>query len=230
MPQRRSQNLPLDDPLTPSRASGRRRKPTTRAEQPKTTDRAGPPDRAAPSGRAAPPGRRRRRALIPPDVDDPRLPSTPELPSTSRQSSPPEPQLPSLPRRPEPPSLRRSRPDSPSPLSRPRYWGDEPGIPKDRAGRPIAFSAAGIAARAKHQKEQQDWADAARRLRDNKAREEALWQAEIDEHGEQEAIRRRRLDRQTRKEADELPTLSLKLWTLKIGLVILCCLYQPVFV
>ena len=47
----------------------------------------------------------------------------------------------------------------------------------------MAFSAAGVAARAKLRKEQQDWADAAQRLRDNKAREEALWQAEIDEHG-----------------------------------------------
>ncbi len=165
MPQRRSQNLPLDDLLTPSRASGRRRKPTTRAEQSKTTD-------------------------------EPRLPSPPELSS--------------LPRRPEPPPLRRSRPDSLSPLSRSRYWGNEPGISKDRAGRPIAFSAAGVAARAKLQKEQQDWNDAAQRLRDNKAREEALWQAEIDEHGEQEAIHRRRLDRQTRKDAEELPTSELE--------------------
>ncbi len=47
-------------------------------------------------------------------------------------------------------------------------------------------------------------------MRDSKAREEALWQAEIDEHGEQEAIRRRRLDRQTRKEAEELPTSELE--------------------
>ncbi len=74
----------------------------------------------------------------------------------------------------------------------------------------MAFSAAGVAARAKHQKQQQDWTDAAQRLRDKKAREEALWQAEITEHGEQEAIHRRRLDRQTRKEADELPTSELE--------------------
>ncbi len=142
MPQRRSQNLPLDKPLTPSRASGRRRKATTRAEQSKKTAEQ-PKTPAAPFGR-------RHRALTPPDVDEPRSPSP--LEQSSPQSSP---RLPSLPRRPEPPPRRR-RPDSPSPLARPRYWGDEPGIPKDRAGRPIAFSAAGVAARAKRQKEQQD--------------------------------------------------------------------------
>ncbi len=83
MPQRRSQNLPLDDPLTPSRAFERRRKPTTQAEQSKTTDRAASLDRAE----AVPFGRRRRRALISSNVDESRLSSSSELSSTSRQFS-----------------------------------------------------------------------------------------------------------------------------------------------
>ena len=152
MPQRRSQNLPLDDPLIPSRASGRRRKSTTRTEQPKITDRADLPDRAASFGRAAPLGRRRRRALISSNVDDFRLPSTSELPSTSRQFSSSESQLSSLSRWSESSSLRCSRSDSFSSLSRSRYWENELNISKNRAERSIAFSAAEIAARAKHQK------------------------------------------------------------------------------
>jgi len=83
MPQRRSQNLSLDDFLIPSRAFERRRKSTTRAEQSKITDRAGSLDRAALFDRAASLDRHRRRALISSNVDDPRLPSTSELPSTS---------------------------------------------------------------------------------------------------------------------------------------------------
>jgi len=81
MPQRRSQNLSLDDLLTPFRASERRRKSTTRAEQPsKITDRADLFDR------------RRREALIPSNVNEPRLSSS----STSSQFSSSESQLSSL--------------------------------------------------------------------------------------------------------------------------------------
>ncbi len=187
MPQRRSQNLPLDDSLTPSRAFERRRKSTTRAEQPKITDRA---------AFFALSDRRRRVALISSNVDESRLSSSSELPSLSRRS--------------ESSSLRRSRSDSFSLLSRSRYWEDELGISKDRAERSIAFSAAEVAARAKLQKEQQDWNDAAQRLRDNKACEETLWQAEIDEHDEQETIHRRHLNRQTRKKAEKLPISELE--------------------
>jgi hypothetical protein len=107
MPQRRSQNLSLDDPLISSRAFGRRRKPTTRAEQSsKTTDRAAPFDQAVPLDRAALLDRRRREALIPSNVDEPRLSST------SSQFSSSESQLSSLSRRSESSSLRRSRSDS----------------------------------------------------------------------------------------------------------------------
>ncbi len=83
MPQRRSQNLPLDDSLILSRAFERRRKSTTRAEQSKITDRADSLDRAALFDRAASLDHRRRRALISLNVDDFRLPSTSELSSTS---------------------------------------------------------------------------------------------------------------------------------------------------
>ena len=114
MPQRRSQNLPLDDPLTPSRAFERRRKPTTQAEQSKTTDRAASLDRAE----AVPFGRRRRRALISSNVDESRLSSSSELSSTSRQFSS---QLSSLSWRSDSSSLRRSRSDSLSSLSLLRF-------------------------------------------------------------------------------------------------------------
>ncbi len=157
MPQRRSQNLPLDDLLTLSRASGRRRKPTTRAEQPKTTDRAGSPDRAALFDRAVSPDRRRRRALISLNVDDSRLSSTSELSSTSWQFSSSESQLSSLSWRSESSSLRRSWSDSLSSLSRSKYWENELDLSKNKAERSIAFSAAEIAACAKHQKEQQNF-------------------------------------------------------------------------
>ena len=83
MPQRRSQNLPLDDSLIPSRAFERRRKSTTRAEQSKITDRADFLDRAVLFDRAVFLDRRRRRALISSNVDDSRLSSTSELLSTS---------------------------------------------------------------------------------------------------------------------------------------------------
>ncbi len=169
MPQRRSQNLPLDDSLTPSKASGRRRKSTTRTEQPKTTDRAAPFDRAVSLDR------RRRRALISSNVDDSRLPSTSELSSTSWQFSSSESQLSSLSWWSESSSLRRSWSDSLSSLSCSRYWENEFNISKNRAERSIAFSAAEIAVCAKHQKEQQNWVDAAWRLKDNKAHEETLW-------------------------------------------------------
>ncbi len=79
MPQRRSQNLSLDDFLTFSKAFGRRRKSTTQAEQPsKITDRADFFDR------------RRREALISSNVNEPRLPLT------SSQFSSSESQLSSL--------------------------------------------------------------------------------------------------------------------------------------
>ena len=181
MPQRRSQNLPLDDSLTPSRAFERRRKSTTRAEQPKITDRA---------AFFALSDRRRRVALISSNVDESRLSSSSELPSLSRRS--------------ESSSLRRSRSDSFSLLSRSRYWEDELGISKDRAERSIAFSAAEVAARAKLWKEQENWNDAAQRLKDNKACEETLWQTEIDKHDEQETIHHRRLNHQTRKKTEKL--------------------------
>ena len=84
MPQRRSQNLSLNDSLIPSRAFERRRKSTTRAEQLKITDRAVFPDR------------RRRQALISSNVDEFRLSSTSRQSSSSEQFSSSESQLSSL--------------------------------------------------------------------------------------------------------------------------------------
>jgi len=82
MPQRRSQNLSLDDLFTFSRAFGRRRKPTTQAEQSsKITDRAAFFDRAALFDH------RRRRALISLNVDELRLSSTSQQSSSSELSS-----------------------------------------------------------------------------------------------------------------------------------------------
>ncbi len=64
MPQRRSQNLSLDDFLILSKAFKRRRKLTTQAEQSKITDRADFFDQAALLDH------RRRRALISLNVND----------------------------------------------------------------------------------------------------------------------------------------------------------------
>ena len=77
MPQRRSQNLSLDDFLILSRAFERRRKSTSQAEQSKITDRADFFDRAALLDH------RRRRALILLNVDEFRLSLSSELSSTS---------------------------------------------------------------------------------------------------------------------------------------------------
>ncbi len=187
MSQRQSQNLSLDDSLTFSRAFERHRKSTTRAEQSsKITDRADFLDR------------RRREALISLNVDESRLSST------FSQFSSSESQLSSLSWRSESSSLRRSRSDSFASSLRSEYWENELDISKDKAERSVTFSAAEVAACAKLWKEQQNWADAAQRLKDNKAREETLWQAEIDEHDEQETIHRRRLNRQTRKNLEKL--------------------------
>ncbi len=169
MPQRRSQNLSLDDFLILSRAFERRRKSTTQAEQSKITDRADFFDRAVLLDH------RRRQALISSNVDDSWLSSTSELSSTSWQFSSSESQLSSLSWWSESSSLRRSWSDSFSSLSHSRYWEDELDISKNRAERSIAFSAAEIAAYAKHQKEQQNWVNAAWRLKDNKVCEETLW-------------------------------------------------------
>jgi len=64
---------------------------------------------------------------------------------------------------------------------------------------------------AKHQKEQQNWVNAAWRLKDNKAREETLWQTEINEHDEQEIIHHHRLNCQIRKETDKLFIFELEI-------------------
>ncbi len=175
MSQRRSQNLSLDDSLIFSRAFERRRKSTTQAEQSKITDRAYLFDWAALFDRAALLNHHRRRALISSNVDDSRLSSTSELSSTSWQFSSSESQLSSLSWWSESSSLRRSRSDSLSSLSCSKYWKNELDISKNRTEKSITFSAAEIAACAKHQKEQQNWVNAARRLKDNKAHEETLW-------------------------------------------------------
>jgi len=187
MSQRRSQNLSLDDSFTFSRAFERRRKSTIQAEQSKITDRA---------VSFALSDHHCRVALISLNVDEFRLSLSSELSSLSWRS--------------EFSSLRRSWSDSFSSLSRSRYWEDELDISKDKAERSIAFSAAEVAACAKLQKEQQNWNDAAQRLRDNKAHEETLWQAEINEHDEQETIHRRRLNRQTRKKTEKLSISELE--------------------
>ena len=181
MSQRRSQNLSLDDSLTFSRAFKRRRKSTIQAEQSKITNQA---------VSFALSDHHCRVAFISLNVDEFRLSLSSELSSLSWRS--------------EFSSLRRSWSDSFSSLSRSRYWEDELNISKDKAERSIAFSAAEVAACAKLQKEQQNWNDAAQRLRDNKAREETLWQAEIDEHDKQETIHCRCLNRQTRKKTEKL--------------------------
>ncbi len=105
--------------------------------------------------------------------------------------------------------------DSLSSLSCSKYWENELDISKDKAERSIAFSAAEIAACAKHQKEQQNWADAAQRLRDNKTCEETLWQTEIDEHDKQETIHHCHLNCQTRKKTEKLFIFELEVMNFK---------------
>ena len=137
MPQRRSQNLSLNDSLIPSNAFERRRKSTTRAEQLKITDRAVFPDR------------RRRQALISSNVDEFRLSSTSWQSSSSEQFSSSESQLSSLSWWSESSSLRRSRSDSLESSLRSEYWENELNISKDKAERSRSFSAAEVAAHAK---------------------------------------------------------------------------------
>ncbi len=163
MPQRRSQNLSLNDSFTFSRASERRRKSTTRAEQSKITDRAVSLDC------------RRRQALISSNVDELRLSSTSRQSSSSEQFSSCESQLSSLSWWFESSSLRCSWSDSSKSSLCSEYWKNELDISKDKAERSRSFSAAEVAVHAKFQKEQQNWADAAQRLKDNKVHEETLW-------------------------------------------------------
>ncbi len=74
----------------------------------------------------------------------------------------------------------------------------------------MTFSAAEVAAYAKLWKEQHNWADAAQRLKDNKAHEETLWQTEINEHDEQETIHHCRLNHQTKKNLKKLFIFELE--------------------
>ena len=89
-------------------------------------------------------------------------------------------------------------------MSYSRYWKNKFNISKNKAEKSITFSAAEIAACAKHQKKQQNWINAAWRLKDNKVCKETLWQTEINEHDEQETIHCCHLNHQTRKKTDEL--------------------------
>ncbi len=173
--QRWSQNLSLNDLFIFFKAFKRYRKLMTQTEQSKITDWADSFDWTVLLDQAVSLDHYCRWAFISLNVNDFWLFSTFKLSSTSWQFSSSESWLSSLSWQSESSSLRCLQSDSLSSLSCFKYWRNELNISKNKAERSIAFSTAEIAACAKHQKEQQNWINAAQRLRNNKACKKTLW-------------------------------------------------------